>query len=535
MRINAENLVAWWTVPLLFFLFFLTSVAASGGDLRLVDAVKIEDKAAVTALLKQKVDVNTPQPDGTTALHWAAHRAIPDIVNLLLRAGAQVNVVDDLGVTPLSLACTTGNIAVVEMLLKAGANPNAALSTGETPLMTAARVGKVDVVRTLHAYGAEVNTIESWKGQTALMWAAAEGHAEVARLLLELGADVHARSMGEFTPLLFTARIGNQDTARVLLAAGADINETDVDGLTPLLVATLRGHTAFATFLLDQGADVNKDSAGYTALHWAVGQWDSLLTGFFGLKAESSKWSAAGGLKGAPKREFVKTLLARGANPHARLAKHPPRWGGENGGRSATPAGGVDFTGATPFFLAAAAWDADTMRLLLDAGADPYVTTKNTVQLGGRNNAGSNTTPLMVANGLGEEPGRGRWTESAALEATKLLVVGLGVDVNAANDAGNTALHAVAIRGADTIVQFLVDHGAHVNVMNKRGDTPFMIANAQGPRVGGSTPNHPTTTELFRMVGADASMEHDGVKVDVRPASAYKKKLPIRVIESPQS
>jgi hypothetical protein len=67
------------------------AAAAADSDTRLLDAVKRQDRPAVAALLKERIDVNAPQPDGTTALHWAAYHDDADTVAALLRAGAKAN------------------------------------------------------------------------------------------------------------------------------------------------------------------------------------------------------------------------------------------------------------------------------------------------------------------------------------------------------------------------------------------------------------------------------------------------------------
>ena len=176
MRVNVRGASAVWAP----FLLLVAVPAAGADDLRLAEAVKNRDGQAVRRLLEQQVDVNAPQPDGATALHWAVHWDDPATVELLIRAGAEVNAANDYGVTPLSLACTNGNAAIVDMLLKTGADPGAASPvTGETALMTAARTGIVEVVQALLDHRADVNASEVRHGQTALMWAAAEGHTEV--------------------------------------------------------------------------------------------------------------------------------------------------------------------------------------------------------------------------------------------------------------------------------------------------------------------------------------------------------------------
>src|SRR5439155_10660677 len=143
----------------------------------LADAAKANDKAAIRSLLGQRIDVNAPQVDGTTALHWLAYHDDPEIADQLIRAGANVKAANRYGVTPLTVACTNGNGAIVELLLKAGADPNTALPSGETALMTAARAGNIRAVRALLSAGADVGAKENHQGQTALMWAGAEGHA----------------------------------------------------------------------------------------------------------------------------------------------------------------------------------------------------------------------------------------------------------------------------------------------------------------------------------------------------------------------
>src|SRR6476646_9272117 len=113
-------------------LLFAASAHAAAGRPTLADATEKMDRAQVRALIKQHVDVNTPQPDGMTPLHWATYHDDLEIAQLLVRAGADVKAMNRYGVTPLSLACTNGNAAIVEMLLKAGADANAPLPGGET-------------------------------------------------------------------------------------------------------------------------------------------------------------------------------------------------------------------------------------------------------------------------------------------------------------------------------------------------------------------------------------------------------------------
>ena len=180
----------------------------------------------IRALLQQHVDVNAPQVDGMTALHWAAYQDDLEMAELLVHAGANANAANRYGVTPLSLACTNGNGAMVELLLKAGADPNTSLPGGETPLMTAARTGTLGAVKALLPAAPDVDGKEDRRGQTALMWAAAEGHADGRGGAIEAGADFRTRLPSGFTPLLFAVREGRIEVVRVLLKAGVNVNET---------------------------------------------------------------------------------------------------------------------------------------------------------------------------------------------------------------------------------------------------------------------------------------------------------------------
>lgn len=469
-------MVGWWMGAALS----VASLTAAGADLRLVEAAKNQNKAAIRALIGQRVDVNTPQPDGATALHWAVYWDDLETAALLIRAGAQVNAANDYGVTPLSLAATNGNAGLVSKLLEAGANPNAALSTGETVLMTAARSGQVEAVTHLLARGAEVNRKDTEHGQTALMWAVSEKHLDVARTLIAHGADIHAHSATKngFTPLLFAAREGDIEGVRMLLAAGATVNETATDGSDSLLVATVRGHAALVSFLLDQGADPNAIGAGYTPLHWAVGVWETNLTGEErGIQVpQTGEWSALDGLQGPAKLAVINALMSHGANPNVRATKNPPRFGG---------GGGPNFVGATPFLVAAAAADVPLMRLLLDAGADPTVTTNQQV------------TPLIAAAGMNRN--MDSRVKGVAADAVRFLVE-RGADVNAANNVGDTALHIAGAMGADAVAQILIEHGANMNAKNKKGWTPLTYAT--GYYVNATFQINKSTADLLRKAGA---------------------------------
>jgi ankyrin repeat protein len=417
------------------------------------DAAERRDLDAVRALLKKGADPSAPQPDGATALHWAAHWDDLPAAEVLIKAGASLDAVNDLGVFPLSLACANGSKTMVARLLAAGASARAALPTGESALMTCARTGLADALNQLAERGADLDARETRRGQTALMWAASGRHSGAVKVLIERGADVNAASSGGFTPLMFAAREGDPESARLLLAAGARLEDTTPDAETALLVAaasvsglTARdyrlvaeasGHEAAALLLVERGANVNQaDALGMTALHFAV------ETG---------------------KRDLLKALIARGANLNARLAQQGlPFRRGDYVSRAG-------FGGATPFWLAAMYGDVETMRTLQAAGADWKLPSRN------------GTTPLMVAAGLGQTDSR-IVPESRLLEAVKYLV-SLGGDVNETNSGGQTAMHGAAGISGHSIIGYLASRGANLEAKDKGGRTPIDVTHIiQRPR-----------------------------------------------------
>src|SRR5262245_49946118 len=491
------------------------SVAAERASL--ADAAERRDQAGVRALLLQTgVDVNAPQVDGTTALHWAAYNDDAETAALLLRAKANANAVNRYGVPPLALAATNGNAAIVKLLLDAGADPNATQKGGETGLMLAARSGNVEAVKALLARGAKHDARER-HGQTALMWAAAEGNTPVVRALVEAGADAKATLDSGFTPFFLAVREGRLDTVRAFLEAGTDVKATiqrpeaprstaasyvrPVDrGTSPLLLAVQNGHFELAIALVDAGADPNDDRSGFTPLHTII--WVR--------KPDSSDNSDPAPAIGAGRLtslEFVREIVKRGANINFRLPKGAPK--------QPNTSSKIESEGATPFLFAADRSDVPLMRLLVELGADPLMPNFN------------NTTPLMAAAGLGTtEPLEEAGEENEAVEAVNMLL-DLSADINAVDNNGDTAMHGAAYNIYPLVVKLLADRGADPQIWknpNKFGRTPLFIAEGYAGRL--PRPDAPTIEAVTKLMAA-AGLPTDGERpkmVDIyeKPAEPPK-------------
>jgi ankyrin len=171
------------------------------------DAAMRGDIAALKALLARRgVDVNAPQTDGATALHWAVYRDDPAMLDQLLRAGAKPDLANRVGMTPLAMAALYGSTPLVDRLLKAGADAKATGPNGESMIMYAARNGRPETLRLLIEAGADVNARERSRGTTALMWAVAQKNAKAVEVLLAAGADHSAKSGGAGLPRNYLAQ-----------------------------------------------------------------------------------------------------------------------------------------------------------------------------------------------------------------------------------------------------------------------------------------------------------------------------------------
>jgi ankyrin repeat protein len=479
-------------------------------DTRLADAAERQDGAAVAKLLRTKgVDVNAPGADGTTALHWAVLHGDAALATLLIRNRGDVNRPNGVGLSPLVLATQLGSTEMMGLLIDAGADVNGADHAGETPLMTAVRQPGSAPAKLLLDHGAKVDATDATFGQTALMIAAREGNAAAVELLIARGADVNAGikvrpgarprmqnegggSHGEgiirmgvpiqgakppqpggMTALIYAARDGRLAVVKQLLDAGARIDQADVNGQTPLLMAAMSGQLETAKLLIARGANVSAQDWYGRSPVWAAIDYRNLVIN------EPNKDN---GVDRPPVLELIRLLLERGADPNARVKEYPPDR------RYILTLGNlawVDITGQTPFFRASVAGDVDAMKLLLQYKADPKIATFN------------GTTPLAGAAGVNWVPNE-HWTHGPAklLEAVKLCV-DLGIDVNAANDMGLTAIHGAANRGSDDIIAYLASKGAKLDAKDKVGRTPLVWAGGVFLATNAAEPK-PSTQQLIQ-------------------------------------
>jgi ankyrin repeat protein len=454
---------------------------AAGSDV--ADAAARGDKAAVQALIAKKADVNVPQNDGATALHWAVFKGDKELVDALIRAGANAKAANRAGSTPLWLASVNGDAAIIKALLVAGADPNEKLPLGRTPLMTAARTGNVEAMKVLVEAGADVNAKETLRGTTALMWAADEGHAPALKFLIDNGADIAARSNPAQRgrgPALGKAN----DPRKAVAAQGA---------------ALAAGNALDLRQIRETAGDERTGAAATTAGGGRAGGAAAAATG------RNGGAGRGGGRGGTPTGAAGDDQLDDAAAAAVGFARRtpPPNDGGA----------------LTPLVYAARANDIESVKVLLAAGADVNQTT------------GYGWSPLLVAaqnryyklgaflldNGANPNlTNKGGWTplylatdnrniengdypvrrgDMDHLEFIKLLL-DKGADVNARikdstetrtvftnqwlDENGATAFLRASQSGDVELMKLLLSRGADPKINTVLGVTPLQVASGIG-------------------------------------------------------
>src|SRR4051794_6732475 len=473
----------------------------------------------------------TTRIGGYTPLLIASKNGDAAMIEALTQAGADANATTTNGTTPLMLAFAAGKPAAVQALLQHGADVNAKEAVkGETALTFAAAFGRADVIRVLTAKGADVKIttkaidLTDFAKEEAERLAAERGQQggqgrgnapgggrggpqgpQIPGVNRQYNYTELVGYWGGLAAMHLAARQGELESVKALIDAGADVNQRGAgDPVTPMLIATMNGHFDLANYLLDKGANPNlAQGNGVTPLYAALNcQWSDKA-----LYPQPRAYEQ----QHASYLDFMKALLEKGADPNARLTRKV--WYAQYDFDQS----GVDETGATPFFRAAYAADVDGMKLLIQYGADPFIRTMRTP---GRVRTGDVTrevqdvsplppvppggpaiTALLAASGEGYGEGfaanHHHHAPAGMMPAVKYLVEEVGLDVNAKDHDGNTAVHNAAARGDNEMILYLVSKGADVKQVNREGKTTVDMANGPVQRIS----PFPDTIKLLEGMG----------------------------------
>ena len=478
-----------------------------------------------------EADAPALRPDGSTPLQWAVFEGNIAEVKRLLAAGADPRVANNYGVDAMLLAADESNTELLRLLLKAGANPNSVNPDGETVLHLVARSGNLDAARLLVNAGALVDPRERFGGQTPLMWATARRHPDLVQYLASKGADVNARSAvrdyarvttaesrakqldrGGFTPLMYAARENCRECVPILLKHAADVSLPDPAGMPPLAIALMNGNWDIAKRLIEAGSDVNQwDIYGQGPLNVAIA--NLTVRNDNPLDRDVPDRTTA--------REVVKMLVERGANPNQQLYYHAA---------ARTILGADTGRGTTPFLTACASGDIAIVKLLLAHGANPRLATSDgqgpiilatTARTGGTGFPNARIAGVAAPRresikdvAEGHRNGEGRRV-NPTVELIRLLAAS-GADVNLMSKRhflqrtrGGSALHYATRAGNKEAMAALVGLGIDVNAKDEDGLTALDYAMGRGYVPFLQLPQAPRNdlADLLRSWGAKVELD----------------------------
>ena len=429
------------SLALLAAVLLTSALPAFAAGTSVLDAVARKDKASLRSLLKSGADVNAAMGDGLTAIHQVAIDGDTEMAQLLIYAGANLKATTRLGgYTPLLLAAKNGDASMIETLVKGGADPNVATTNGTSPLMFAAASGNVAAVKALLDKGADLKARENSRGETALMFASANGRTEVVKLLIARGADLKATT--KVVDLFAFTKEAEEAFAAAVATSTTPSKPADGE-------AKSDDDTATAAAKADPATEAAKAAglAGGTTLSAPVGSGP--------LKADQAEKTAnkeaekAGKAGQQGKAEKKSARVMKDAPPKVALTPPAP-----------VPAPSP----AAPVKTAEAA----KPKKPLVGGVDRSFLYNELVAFTG------GMTPLHLAIRQGQ-----RDTVKALVEA--------GADVNlvSAGDKSSPLLMAV-VNGQFDLAMYLLEHGANPNLASENGVAPlYAVVNVQwAPKAG---------------------------------------------------
>ena len=423
----------------------------------------------VKLLLARGAEVNMASATGVVPLMAAVSEMaiklkeynVIETIKLLLEHGAKVNMqykvlTSNMIWSPLMMACLTGHVETIELLLEHGADVNMLTNDGISALIMASANGIVEVVKVLLDHGALVNM---QKDCSEILKKLADGQ-DLMRVLRDLNI------LNITSPLETACHFGHIEIVRLLLDRGARVNVHRNCLTSPLILASSTGRSEIAKLLLAHGADINMANAmGEVPLQAALcsSVIFKKLMQTFGIEEDRAIASVIkSGIEGHI--ETVKLLLEHGAQVNIE----------------------DDIMGSPLHMAILIGAHTDAVKLLLDHGADVNI----------QDHEGWSPLHIASINGGTETRKQRRRAKKTDFDklfsdttanhiemAGLLLDYGAGAQVNIQDKCGQSPLMIASSIGDAEMVKFLLDHGAEVNLKDKDGCSALAIASLAGNKL----------------------------------------------------
>lgn len=460
--------------------------------------------------LQELNDSDELEKVGNTELHYAAADELEDVITFLER-GYDINVRNNQGETPLDFAVLHEKKDIIHYLVSSGADVNASDNDGLTPLIDAIFVENDEIIQYLRDNGARVTAedIENIKdANIALVVSIFLGDVKLTELSISKGADLNLEfGFGNLHTIHLAAQKNHTEIVRLLISKGADVNAETQYGVRPLFLAEEK---EMVRFLIENGAKANKqviERIGETRMqqYAYLGDLEKVKSIIFKDPDELNKRTSGGSTllhfaSRGGNLELVNYIIEKGGDIHIRNKKKDTilHLAVESDNKELVEyliLQGLDVDaknsrGETPIYRAI-----DEIALLLvGKGADINLCTKNGYSIltvmalklnkrtirkiitegidvdakDGHGNTALHT--LVIASDTPEETHK-------AIEIAELLL-SEGTNINATDADGNTPLHLAVREENYLLTKYLIQNGADIRIENNKGKTSRSLSDA---------------------------------------------------------
>ena len=297
------------------------------------------------------------QTDGTgnTPLHYASEWKLDNAVSVLLEKGANPNTQNANGETPIFSAIKSDSTSTIDLLIRKGSQKNARDYLGNTPLHACVRWDAKNSAMKLIQWKADIN-MQNLAGKTPLSEAARAGRISMVTLLLDNKANIDATDATGKTVLMDAIQSGKIDIVSLLLNRGASVQLQEMYGRNAYHEASLSGNPKLIALLQSAGGNpLSRDAQGVTPFSLVLNKKPEIIKAVLGsdkrLLDSDSNTPIHIALQNKANSSIIELLVSM---------QYPLNTRNKDG--------------LTPLSIAVKANMTEQAKVLLENGADPFIT-----------------------------------------------------------------------------------------------------------------------------------------------------------------